>query len=273
MQGLRWHRVRGRRFGVLEGGAPSGEPVVLVPGLTDGLAPVWTPLAQAMLAEAPLPMRRFRCLVVSHARPLPARADTRELAADLADLLAVLVERPAVLLGHSMGAMVAQHLAADHPDRVEAMVLSATLGRADDAFRRVVARWAGLVREQRWGAFQRAALENSYTGAELARQRLVSDAGAVRVPPPELRDRHLALSAACVTHDALDRLPAIAAPTLVLAGERDRLCRPHHAHRLATGLPVGRLRVMTGLGHGFPEQAPERFAGAVTSFLEELARR
>jgi pimeloyl-ACP methyl ester carboxylesterase len=82
------------------------------------------------------------------------------------------VDRPAWLFAHSMGAMVAQHLAVDRPDLVAGLALSATLARADDPFRAVLARWETLVVARRWRDFSLEALTASYTGSELLRRRI-----------------------------------------------------------------------------------------------------
>lgn len=265
----RWIELGELRFPVLETGSPDGAPAVLVPGLTDGLAPVSSPATRQLLRDAPLPMQRFRCLVVSHRHPAEAPLTTRQLAQDAAALLDELVGGPSWLFAHSMGAMVAQHLAVDRPDLVAGLVLSASLARADDAFREVLARWESLVTARRWRDFSRAALTASYTGSELLRRRVALRLTPVPTYGAELVARHRALTTACATHDAVDRLGGIACPTLVLAGGRDAVCPPRHAEELAAGIPGARLEVFAGLGHGFPEQAPRRFARTVLRFVDE----
>jgi pimeloyl-ACP methyl ester carboxylesterase len=266
----RWIELGDLRFPVLEFGSPDGPPAVLVPGLTDGLAPVSSPAARQLLREAPLPMQRFRCLVVSHRHPALVPLTTRQLALDAAALLESLVDEPAWVFAHSMGGMVAQHLAADRPELVAGLVLSASLARADDGFREVLARWEALVTARRWRAFSREALATSYTGRELVRRRLLLRVSPAPSYDEELVDRHRALTTACATHDATDRLASIGCPTLVLAGGRDEVCPPRHARELVEGIPDAQLEVFAGMGHGFPEQVPERFARTVLRFVEEV---
>jgi pimeloyl-ACP methyl ester carboxylesterase len=267
----RWVGVGRLRFPVLETGTPDGPPALLVPGLTDGLAPVSSPAARELLRDAPVPMRRFRCLVVSHRHPATPPLTTRQLAQDAAAMLDILLDRPAWVFAHSMGAMVAQHLAVDRPDLVAGLVLSASLARADDDLRTVLARWEALVAARRWRAFSREALQASYTGRELVRRRMLLRLGPAPRYDDDLVERHRALTAACATHDALDELGEVRCPTLVLAGGRDQVCPARHAEELAAAIPGAELEVFGGLAHGFPEQIPDRFARTVLRFVERAA--
>jgi 3-oxoadipate enol-lactonase len=263
----RWLELGAVELPYLEVGDPAGRPVVLVPGLTDGIAPITHPQTRAMLADVPLPLVRYRGIVLSHRFPAAAVLTTRDLAADLAAALETLLDEPAVLVCHSMGGMVAQHLAADRPDLVTAMILSATVPTADLVLRRVLAGWAELVRSGNAVAFARAAIAAAFTGVE--RQRRAALVAAVP-PPPLAADaiaRHLALSTACATHDATERLSAIRCPTLVLSGELDPVAPPDQGAALAAGVPAAEFEIFAGLAHGFPEQAPERFAARALRFL------
>jgi 3-oxoadipate enol-lactonase len=267
----RWIEVGALRFPVLEMGTRGGPPAVLLPGLTDGLMPVSSAATRELLGDAPLPMERFHCLAVSHRHPAQAPLTTQQLALDAAALLERFLDRPAWLFAHSMGGMVAQHLAVDRPDLVAGMALSASLAKADDPFRSVLARWEALVTARRWRDFALEALTASYTGSDLLRRRIALR--VTEVPPydDELVERHRALTTACATHDAAERLGQIRCPTLVMAGSRDEVCPPHHAEVLAAGIPDAQLEIFDGLGHGFPEQAPERFSRRVLRFVGETA--
>lgn len=267
---LTWDPVGDVRLPRVSLGKPDGIPVLLLPGLTDGLAPLTDARAREQLTDPPVDLLDgHRIHIVSHRFPAVAPLTTRTLALDAAALLERLVDRPAVVVGHSMGAMVAQHLAADRPDLVDRMVLSCTVGRADDRFREVIASWQVLVQARRWQDFSADAIDRSYTGSDR-----VHRLDALRVlpfePPDErLRERYLALSAACAHHDALDRLADVQVPSLVLAGACDEVTAPHHAAELGKALSSAVVEVWDGLGHGLPEQARDRFGSRVRRFLED----
>lgn len=250
-------------------GDPAGPPIVLLPGLTDGLHPVWR--APEVYDALPAPMERCDGLVLSYRDPLPDQATTQRLAEDVAAVLARWREEPVVVIAHSMGTMVAQHLAAGYPELVAGLVLSAPLLRADAAAREVLGRWEELVRAEDWTGFAVDAARSSYTGSERERRIALARALPPEPPHPSLRTRHLHLSAACLEHDGTEVVEAIRAPTLLLAGEEDPVSRPEQAEELRARLGNARLHRLPGLAHGFPEQAAGPFSSLVTQFLGEVA--
>jgi len=67
---------------------------------------------------------------------------------------------------------------------------------------------------------------------------------------------------------AIDRLQAIAVPTLVLWGRADQLIPVDNAHRFAADIPGARVVVLDGLGHVPQEEDPARSLEPVLQFLE-----
>jgi pimeloyl-ACP methyl ester carboxylesterase len=254
------------RMPYLEVGTAVTPVVVALPGLTDGLMPLSEPRTVRGLTDLPLSDLPFRLVTLSYRHPLPASVTTRDLAEDVAAFVRDVVGAPVAVTGHSMGGMVAQHLAAAHPDLVSDLALTATLATADATFAARLDRWLGLVEQGRWRAFYADALAVSYTGSDLLRRRLVLRLG--RAPAlAHLVDRHRSLTRACLRHDARPALARIEAPTLVLAGSEDPVVRPALARELAAGIPGAEFDVLDGLAHGFPEQAPDRTYRRIASLL------
>ncbi len=112
--------VRGTRLRWFEAG--SGPSLVLVHGF-GGAASNWTLVAP--------PLAR-RCRVLAPELPghggssgLPGPAERLD---SYADRMAALVEEPAVVVGHSLGAVVALRMALRHPERVRGLVLAGSAG-------------------------------------------------------------------------------------------------------------------------------------------------
>ncbi len=195
---------------------------------------------------------------------------TRGFALDVLAVLDALGVERAHVYGTSMGGRVAQWLAADHPERVAALVLGCTSpGGAHGVERSRDVRRA-LAQPDR-AAAERALLELMYTPEWLAAHpgpyHTTGDPGM----PAHARRRHFAASAG---HDAWDALPRIAAPTLVIHGADDVFNPATNAPLLAGRIPGARPHLIPGARHAYFEEFREVATPAVLDFLnEDLARR
>jgi 2-succinyl-6-hydroxy-2,4-cyclohexadiene-1-carboxylate synthase len=251
-----------------------GRPLLLLHGFT-GAASSWAEHLDVLSED-------HRVLAVDlpgHGRtPATARAAmTVEATADgLTVLLRDLGAVPADVLGYSLGARIALRLVVDHPATVGRLVLeSPSAGIADPAERaaRRAADEALAARIERDGVagfvttWERSPVFASHAALApdvLARQREIRLAG----------DPHgLAASLRAAGQGAMkplhDRLAAVGAPTLVIAGALDEVGRPR-AELVAAGIPGARLAVLDGVGHTPHLEAPDAFRRLVTAFLQEV---
>jgi pimeloyl-ACP methyl ester carboxylesterase len=204
-------------------------------------------------------------------KPLDGPLDFPGLASALAaDLDALGIER-AVLLGHSIGGMVVQELAATIPERVRALILSATtaaFGSRDGSF------------QSEFVQARLGPLDAGRTMAEMAAKaapRLVGSAAAPEAAPELMRlmsqvpEATFRAAIRClVTFDRRADLARIAAPTLLIAGEEDTNAPLKTMTRLAEAISGSRLEILSGIGHLAPLECPDRYAGIVRQFLAEL---
>lgn len=174
------------------------------------------------------------------ALPMPGLADA--LAAWLLDARLA----PATLLANSMGCQVLAELGARHPRVVDRLVL---VGPTVDPAAR------GPLREAlRW------LLESP---RDLPLTPIVA-ADLVRARPR----RALATYRHMLAHRMEDVLPRVAAPTLVVRGEHDRIASAAWVERAAALLPHGRALTVPGVGHAANFHGPEPLARAVQPFLD-----
>lgn len=254
-------------------GGDRGPTLVVLPGLSDGLLPLSEERArQALRAFPSLP---FQIRMLSYGEHFDGPPTTAQLAADAAAFVEEHVSEPVAVTGHSMGGLVAQHLAADRPDLVSHLVLTATLAAPVESFVRRIQRWHDLVVDGKWRDFYRDAIVASYTGSELLKRKI-----ALRVlgakPVPHLVERHRQLAQACLAHDSSDVLERITAPALVIAGEQDDVVPSSASRDLAERLPHGQFVLFDHAAHGFPEQYPHRTYREVARFLDldpDLSRK
>lgn len=213
--------------------------------------------------------------------PLPAGGLAANAHALISDLNARRIDR-AVLVGHSYGGGIALSAAKMIPDRVEAVVLLASVGPGciniwDRVLAAPVAGPACALMAWKltpWIARVRlAAARRSAT-----RSLRPDDHVNWQVWGHEDNARGTLWRTFLIEQRALLRditelegaLPSIAVPVLVIADPRDAIVGAETAHRLARALPDGRLRLISGAGHHLPRRAPSAVANAIGAFLTAL---
>lgn len=202
--------------------------------------------------------------------PLPEMtfAALAEAALRLIDALEI---EKAHVIGHSMGGMIAQELAARHPDRVASLVLSAT----SPAFGKSDGDW-----QKKFLAARLAPLDAGKTPADLAPaivEALVADganeaakaaaiASMSRITPEAYR----AALTCLVTFDRRDALATIEVPTLAIAGEFDTTAPPKVVARMADAIPGARYVLLPGVGHLANVESPAAYNAALGEFFASL---
>ncbi len=191
------------------------------------------------------------------------------LADDVAGLMRALDIGRAIFVGISIGGMIGQALALRHPALFSRMVLSSTACRTPPEGRKL---W-----EERLGQVSRDGLEPQ-VGPTLERW-LSAD---FRHAHPEvagwvadmIRSTPIAGYVGCgraiMGLDLASRLPRIALPVLVIAGEKDPGTPPSAGQAIADGIPGARLEVMANCLHQTPIEAPGRFNKLLRGFLERI---
>ena len=277
-------------------GDPGGEPLLLVMGLGTQLIG-WPDGFCEQLAAQGFHVTRFdnrdigRSTKLHDVKP-PGLASivTRsrkaagyllgDMADDAAGLLDALGIESAHVVGASMGGMIAQTLAARHPDRVRTLTsimsntgsrftgqpaprvlplfLRAPASDPDQAVERVVQMFAlvgspGFTRDE----------DELRAMARLSIERGKGDtAGTGRQ-----------LQAILASGDRTAELRRITAPTLVVHGNADRLVRPSGGRATAKAIPGARLELIDGMGHDLPRDLWPRLVDLITSHARQPAVR
>jgi pimeloyl-ACP methyl ester carboxylesterase len=197
--------------------------------------------------------------------------DTYRLEQEMDDALAVLdaagSER-AALFSYSVGGLVAALLAAEHPERVGALVMYASTARTSWApdyhwamkrherealTERTIAGW-GVPNKDAMDAFAPSMGNDPALGEWFARlQRLAASPSEARM-----------IFAAMVDLDVREALPRIRVPTLVMHRPRERVWDVRHSRYLAEHIPGARYVELEG-EDSFP------FVGDSDALVEEIA--
>lgn len=266
--------VNGIEIAYQEVGDPDGEPLLLVMGLGTQMLG-WDEELCALLAQRGFRVVRFDNRDIGHSTMLdeagvPGRVDLfvgrrstaayrlTDMAADAAGLMDHLGIDAAHVAGVSMGGMIGQTFALEHPERVKSLVsIMSTTGN-----RRVgtptLKAYALLFARPPHG--RDAYIEQIVKTFELIgspgfptdEPRLRDVAGRMydrsHNPKGVIRQIH-AISA---SGDRTRALAKLALPATVIHGTRDRLIRPSGGRATARAIPGARLRMIEGMGHDLP---------------------
>ncbi|MGH9125742.1 MAG: alpha/beta fold hydrolase [Acidimicrobiales bacterium] len=196
---------------------------------------------------------------------------------DVANLVRHLGWDRFVLLGHSMGGMVAQLFALDHPAQLDGLILMDTSHGAPDGIDpALVALGREVVRSGGTAALLAAqkALGPGPLDTEAHQALLARRPGFVELQDSKLlacsADMWIALSDEMLRQpDRLAALAQVAVPTLVVVGAEDAAflsqCR-----RMASTIPGATLTCIAGAGHSPQFEQPDAWWAALAAFLNSL---
>ncbi len=238
--------------------------LIFLPGLGDGLTTVkGTALPMALMYR--IFAKDFTVYMFSRRNALPEGCTTRDMARDLHDAMDTLGIQRADLVGVSMGGMIAQHFAADFPERVGRLVLAVTCAAPTPTLEASVSEWMQLAAAGDHTAFMDSNVRRMYSDAYYRKnKRLIPVIG--HLTRPKSYARFFIQAKACLTHDATEQLPRITAPTLVIGGEKDLALGAEASRRIAAAIPHASLMMYPQWGHALYEEAKD-FNRTVLEFL------
>jgi pimeloyl-ACP methyl ester carboxylesterase len=188
---------------------------------------------------------------------------TRMMADDTIGLMDHLSIQKAHILGVSMGGMIAQELAINYPERVAKLILVGTFACQDESCGNT-AEWA-------------KALELPIRKMGSTTLTLMFNKPLYRmifVPLMSILGRRtgttglLGQREAMMGHNAVDRLPLIKTPTLVIVGTKDRVIRPTSSEVLAEKIPNAKLVKIDNGSHALSAEMSRTFNRKVLNFLK-----
>ena len=260
-------RIREDRFDAIQFGSGS-QDLVLITGLGDGITTVRGKAGLGSLLYRKY-ARQYRVTIISRKNTLEPDATTQSMAKDQYYAMQALGIRDAYVIGVSMGGMIAQHLAADHPDMVRKLVLVVTEPAAGELMQENIGRWIGFAQIGAFLGLMIDITEKAHPEKYLKRLRpfypyLGSAAKKLDI------QRFCIQARACASHDATEKLDRIQCPTLVIGGGRDRTLGDQGSHLLHRFISESTLRIYEDQGHALYEDEPD-FLKTVLAFLKEPA--
>lgn len=251
-----------------------GEPLLLISGYSQYSAH-WDPLP-------PLFSQEYRVIVFDNRGT--GRSDKPDMpytmkmmADDAGGLLDAIGVDLAHVFGISMGGMIAQEFALNHPKKLRSLILGCT-------------QYGGtkmILPTQEAITFLTSPAMAQLSVEERARQvppwlwtqefidknpEAVELFVAVTCKYPTPIHGYVRQAQAIAAHDTYNRLPQITAPTLVIAGDADRLIPAENSRLLASRIPNAELVILENAGHGFFIDAWEEATKVMLDFLRRHSK-
>jgi 3-oxoadipate enol-lactonase len=193
--------------------------------------------------------------------------DLEQVSLSLKRLIDALGGEPVVLVGHSMGGMIAQEAYARFPQIARALVLgftSASFAGGTQFAKRFIAERIGPLDEGETMAQIAARLLPALRGRKSEPQGVAHAERIMAGVPPETYRKAVRLLTA---FDRQENLVRISVPTLLIAGSDDKTAPPGLMQAMAARIPDAEFVVLDGCGHLGPMDQPEAFNAALEGFL------
>jgi 3-oxoadipate enol-lactonase len=246
-----------------------GEPLVLIYGYA-GDSGLW-------FRQIPILSKKYR--VIAFDNRGVGRSDKPDIpytmammAGDIAGLLDTIGINAAHIFGISMGGMIAQHFTLNYPQRVISLILGCTFCGGVHSiqpkpesmaalfdFERLKKSPVEFIRQLIPFLFSQEFIEKN---PDIIEKRVAKN---LEYPTPVHGARNQA--AAMIGHDTYELLPEIKVPTLVIAGDNDRLIPFENSRILASRIPKAELVIIKGAGHEFFIEDAEEANKIILSFL------
>lgn len=198
-----------------------------------------------------------------------ARWALDDLVDDAARLIRTQTQGPVVFIGLSMGGMVAQGLAIQHPELLRAVVLAHTVAQYAEPAREAWIQRAKTVRAQGMAGVVDAVVAR-YLGEEFRAAHPLAEA---RLRAKLLTNNPQAYANSCEALATLDWLPQlhqVRCPVLVVAGRHDLGAPVAEAQRIAAALPQAQLAVLEHSAHLSTVEEPRALSALIRQFLNTL---
>jgi len=250
--------VRGKALEIEQQG--DGDAVLMEHGL-GGTSNVW-------YAQRGVLARSFRVICPdlegSGRSPLAGELSIAGFVADMMALLDALAVDTAHLVGHSMGTIVCQHIAAVHSDRVKSLALLGPLAEPPETARKPLRDRAITAREKGMAVIADTMLPLS-TSAETRASRLAAAAMVRELLMRQSPDGYARTCEALAAARSAE-LERIKCPTILITGDEDGVGPPAAVKRLAQRIVGAKTVILAGTGHWTPIERPNAVNEALLNF-------
>lgn len=243
--------------------AGSGRPIVFIHGLGWDCT-LWTPQIRRLSARYTVIAADTRGHGGTDKPPGPYSIP--QFAEDWAALIERVCAEPTLIVGFSLGGMIAQRIAVTWPELVGALILAGTTCRIPSNSRQHMDSRLAAMRDQGPVAAAQVAAKSVYSEGWRARN---PDILAAFVNWRAAQNQTALMDAMLATteFDVTGALPKVSVPTLVITGAADTLIQPEAQAEIAKHIPGAQHKLIADAGHMASVEATEAFDRIVDGFL------
>ena len=249
-----------------EQGKPNGTPAIFLHGLSDS----WRSF-ERLFSYLPDSIHAFALSQRGHGNSdRPDDYSIRRMAGDVAEFMDSLDIRNAVIVGHSMGSMVAEQFALDHAGRAKALVLlSATSSMVGNGPLTELAEALETVDDPIPYELARE-FQESTLAQPIPADFLETVIAECRKAPVRV---WRSANAEILKFDLTADLAAVNVPTVIVHGDQDTFMTRAFHEVVNRAIRGSRFCIYEGAGHAMHWEEPSRVAADLVAFVERLSAK
>lgn len=178
---------------------------------------------------------------------------------------------PAHLVGHSMGSLICQHIAATIPEAVLSLTLFGPILEPADAARTRLRDRARLARMEGMDVVADQVVAAGLSSATKSANPVAT--AFVRESHMRQDDEGFARTCEALANAQAADLRLIACPTLIVTGDEDAIGPPSVAQQIAERIKGAKVKVLDRCGHWTPVERPVDCARLLSDFLRDVTNR
>lgn len=250
-----------------EQGNHTGTPVIFLHGYTDSLRSY-----QLIFPLLPSNIHAYALSQRGHGDSERPRNDyaPKHFAADVSEFISKMGLSDAIIVGHSMGATIAQRIVIDYPEKVIGLVLIGSLASFADntnvvELYDIISKFTDPIDRGFVEEFQRSTVAKPISDAFF--RTVVGE--SMKVPARVWK----AVLSGLMDVDYTTELKAVEKPVVLMWGDLDTFAVKKDQLRLLESIKESRLSVYGGASHSIHWEEPQRFVHELESFVKEVVEK
>ena len=231
--------------------------------------PSWT-AQQGFLVGLKRLTQNYSIYLMSRKPNLPKGYTAQDMSNDFAEMIRRDIGTSVHIMGMSSGGSSAMHLAVDHPDLVDKLVLAMTGYRLNENGKQVAILWRDLALAEDWPAlYQRMGIDVAEGSTpEWVTRLMMRLFGKMLLGTPRSGSDFAIVLDSDINLDVVSKLPLINKPTLVIGGEKDPFYGADNIRETARLIPNAELCLLRNGGHAVVKTQTKAFEDAILKFLQ-----